>query len=210
MLKSLKFLPALTRVLLLMCLSTGVIAAISPTALVKKGIDDVLLVLNDKTLDQSQRRLALQKEIRKVIQQRFEFRSISKSVLSTNWRKATGYEQDRFVDFFTQTLENTYFSAIESYTGEEIKYVGEKIKDDRAVVDTLIVTKKGDIPVNYKLKLINDEWFVYDVVIENVSLVNNYRNIYTTIIKSSGMDGLLFKLETGLNKNKTHTMKETK
>jgi phospholipid transport system substrate-binding protein len=193
-----------------MCLSTGVIAAISPTALVKKGIDDVLLVLNDKTLDQSQRRLALQKEIRKVIQQRFEFRSISKSVLSTNWRKATGYEQDRFVDFFTQTLENTYFSAIESYTGEEIKYVGEKIKDDRAVVDTLIVTKKGDIPVNYKLKLINDEWFVYDVVIENVSLVNNYRNIYTTIIKSSGMDGLLFKLETGLNKNKTHTMKETK
>jgi phospholipid transport system substrate-binding protein len=193
-----------------MCLSTGVIAAISPTALVKKGIDDVLLVLNDKTLDQSQRRLALQKEIRKVIQQRFEFRSISKSVLSTNWRKATGYEQDRFVDFFTQTLENTYFSAIESYTGEEIKYVGEKIKDDRAVVDTLIVTKKGDIPVNYKLKLINDEWFVYDVVIENVSLVNNYRNIYTTIIKSSGMDGLLFKLETGLNKNKTHTLKETK
>jgi phospholipid transport system substrate-binding protein len=193
-----------------MCLSTGVIAAISPTALVKKGIDDVLLVLNDKTLDQSQRRLALQKEIRKVIQQRFEFRSISKSVLSTNWRKATGYEQDRFVDFFTQTLENTYFSAIESYTGEEIKYVGEKIKDDRAVVDTLIVTKKGDIPVNYKLKLINGEWFVYDVVIENVSLVSNYRNIYTTIIKSSGMDGLLFKLETGLNKNKTHTLKETK
>ncbi len=198
MLKSLKFLPALTRFLLLMCLSTGVIAAVSPTALVKKGIDDVLLVLNDKTLDQSQRRLALQKEIRKVIQQRFEFRSISKSVLSTNWRKATGYEQDRFIDFFTQTLENTYFSAIESYTGEEIKYVGEKIKDDRAVVDTLIVTKKGDIPVNYKLKLIKDEWFVYDVVIENVSLVSNYRNMYTTIIKSSGMNGLLFKLESGL------------
>jgi len=185
-----------------MCLSTGAIAAVSPTALVKKGIDDVLLVLNDKTLDQSQRRLALQKEIRKVIQQRFEFRSISKSVLSTNWRKATGYEQDRFIDFFTQTLENTYFSAIESYTGEEIKYVGEKIKDDRAVVDTLIVTKKGDIPVNYKLKLIKDEWFVYDVVIENVSLVSNYRNIYTTIIKSSGMNGLLFKLESGLKNKK--------
>ena len=202
MLKSLKFLPALTRFLLLMCLSTGAIAAVSPTALVKKGIDDVLLVLNDKTLDQSQRRLALQKEIRKVIQQRFEFRSISKSVLSTNWRKATGYEQDRFIDFFTQTLENTYFSAIESYTGEEIKYVGEKIKDDRAVVDTLIVTKKGDIPVNYKLKLIKDEWFVYDVVIENVSLVSNYRNIYTTIIKSSGMNGLLFKLESGLKNKK--------
>ena len=200
--KSLKFLPALTPLLLLLCLSFGVIAAVSPTTLVKKGIEDVLSVLNDKTLDQGQRRLALQKEIRKVIRERFEFKSISKSVLSTNWRKATGYEQDRFVDFFTQTLENTYFSAIESYTGEEIKYVREKIKDDRAVVDTLIVAKNGDIPVNYKLKLIDDEWFVYDVVIENVSLVSNYRNIYTTIIKSSGMNGLLFKLESGLKKNK--------
>ena len=199
--KSIKVLPALTRFFLLLCLSVSAIAAVSPTTMVKKGIDDVLLVLNDKTLDQSQRRLALQKAIKKVIQQRFEFRSISKSVLSTNWRKATGYEQDRFVDFFTQTLENTYFSAIESYTGEEIKYVGEKIKDDRAVVDTVIVSKKGNIPVNYKLKLINDEWFVYDVIIENVSLVNNYRNIYTTIIKSSGMNGLLFKLESGLKKN---------
>lgn len=203
MLKSLKSLPAFTRFILLLCLSVSVFAAVSPTTLVKKGIEDVLLVLNDKTLDQNQRRFALKKEIRKVVKERFEFRSISKSVLSTNWRKATGYEQDRFVEFFTQTLENTYFSAIESYTGEEIKYVGEKIKDDRAVVDTLIVAKNGDIPVNYKLKLINGEWFVYDVIIENVSLVNNYRNIYTTIIKSSGMNGLLFKLESGLKKTST-------
>ena len=201
--KSLKSLPALTRLVLLLCLSVGVIAGASPTALVKKGIDDVLSVLSDKTLDPTQRRLALQQKIRKVVRERFEFRTISKSVLSTNWRKATGYEQDRFVDFFTQTLENTYFTAIESYSGEEIKYVGEKIKGDRAVVDTIIVAKNGNIPINYKLKLSYDEWFVYDVVIENVSLVSNYRNIYTEIIKSSGMDGLLLKLETGLKKNQT-------
>ena len=207
--KSLKSLPALTHLLLLLCVSVGVIAAVSPTALVKKGIDDVLLVLNDKTLDQKQRKIALQKEIKKVVRERFEFRTISKSVLSTNWRKATGYEQDRFVDFFTQTLVNTYYSAIQSYSGEEIKYVGEKIKGDRAVVDTLIVAKNGDIPVNYKLKLTDDEWFVYDVVIENVSLVNNYRNLYTAIIKSSGFDGLMYKLESGLKKNNTQPMKAT-
>ena len=105
MFKSLKSLPALTSMILLFCLSVGVIAATSPTALVKKGTDDVLSVLNDKTLDQSQRRLALENEIRKVVRESFEFRTISKSVLSTNWRKATGYEQDRFVNFFTQMFK---------------------------------------------------------------------------------------------------------
>ena len=201
MLKNLKPLPALSSLVLLLCLSVSVFAAVSPTAFVKRGIDEVLSVFNDKNIDSSQRRLALQKGIRKVIREHFEFRSISKSVLANNWRKATGYEQDRFVDFFTQTLENTYLTAIESYSGEEIKYVGEKINNDRAVVDTIIVSKNNDIPVSYKLKLNDDQWFIYDVVIENVSLVSNYRNLYAAIVQSSGVDGLLLKLETGLKKN---------
>ena len=209
MLKSLKYLPALTSLVILICLSAGVFAATNPTTLVKKEIDDILSVLNDKTLDSSQRRVALQKEIRTVIQERFEFRSISQSVLSNNWRKATGYEQDRFVDFFTQTLENTYFTALESYSGEEIKYVGEKTKGDRAVVDTVIVAKNGDIPVSYKLKLTYDEWFIYDVIIENVSMVSNYRNLYAAIIKTSGINGLLYELENDLKKNHTQPPKAT-
>ena len=210
MLKNLKPLPALSSLVLLLCLSVSVFAAVSPTAFVKRGIDEVLLVFNDKYIDSSQRRAALQKRIRKVIKEHFEFRSISKSVLATNWRKATGYEQDRFVDFFTQTLENTYLTAIESYSGEEIKYVGEKINNDRAVVDTIIVSKNNDIPVSYKLKLNDDQWFIYDVVIENVSLVSNYRNLYAAIIGSSGVNGLLLKLETGLKKTNTVSPKTNK
>ena len=210
MLKYLKPLPALSSLVLLLCLSVSVFAAVSPTAFVKQGIDEVLSVFNDKSLDSSQRRVALQKGIRKVIREHFEFRSISKSVLANNWRKATGYEQDRFVDFFTQTLENTYLTAIESYSGEEVKYVGEKIKNDRAVVDTIIVSKNNDIPVSYKLKLNDDQWFVYDVVIENVSLVSNYRNMYAAIVQSSGVNGLLLKLETGLKKTHTELPKTTK
>lgn len=191
---------ALTNLVLLLCLSGVALAASSPTELVKKGIDNILSVLNDKTLDQAQRRVALDKEIRRVVKERFEFQSMSKSVLSTNWKKANGYEKDRFVDFFTETLVNTYFKAIESYSGEEIKYVGETIKDERSVVDTVIVAKNGNIPVSYKMKLTNDEWYVYDVVIENISLVSNYRNLYTAIIKSSGINGLLDKMERGLKK----------
>ena len=210
MFKHLKPLPALFSLVLLLCLSVSVFAAVSPTAFVKQGIDEVLSVFNDKNLDSSQRRVALQKGIRKVIKEHFEFKTISKSVLANNWRKATGYEQDRFVDFFTQTLENTYLTAIESYSGEEIRYVGEKIENDRAVVDTIIVSKNNDIPVSYKLKLNDDQWFIYDVVIENVSMVSNYRNMYAAIVQSSGVNGLLLKLETGLKKNPTGLTKTTK
>ena len=103
-----------------------------------------------------------------------------------------------------------HFTALESYSGEEIKFVGEKIKGDRAVVDTVIVAKNGDIPVSYKLKLTYDEWFVYDVIIENVSMVSNYRNLYTTIIKSSGINGLLYELESNLKKNNKRPLKATK
>ncbi len=200
MLKNPKTAKFLIQLLVLLGLSSAVQAASSPMELVKKGVDDVLSVLNDKTLDPAQRRIALDKEIRRVVKERFEFQTMSKSVMSTNWKKATGYEQDRFVDFFTETLVNTYFSAIESYSGEEIKYLGEKVKGDRAVVDTVIVAKSGDIPVSYKMKLTNDEWYVYDVIIENVSLVSNYRNVYAAIVKSSGINGLLDKMERGLKK----------
>ncbi|MCK5188692.1 MAG: ABC transporter substrate-binding protein, partial [Methylococcales bacterium] len=136
--------------------------------MIKKGTDNVLSVLNNSTLDPAQRRIALRKEIHLAVKTRFEFQAISKSVMSTNWKKAKGYEQDRFVDYFTQTLENTYFTAIDSYSGEEIEYLGETIKGERAVVDTAIVSETKRIPVSYRMKLTDGEWYIYDVVIENV------------------------------------------
>ena len=203
MLNNLNPLSSLTSLVFLLFLSASVLAADSPTTVVKKAVDEVLSVFSDTSLSPDERRVALRKKINKVVKENFEFRTISKSVLATNWRKATGHEQDRFVDYFTQTLENTYLTAIESYNGEEVKYVGEKIKADRAVVDTLIVGENNDILISYKLKQTSGHWFVYDVVIENVSMVSNYRNMYAAIIQSSGVNGLLFKLKSGLNKNDT-------
>lgn len=182
--------------------ATGVLAVPNPTENIRTATDRVLSVLNDKSLNKDQRRVVLRDEIRKIVDQRFDFQTMSKSVMANNWRKATGYERSRFVDFFSQNLEITYFGALESYSGEEIKYVGEKIKGDRAVVNTLIVSKSKEIPVNYKMKLNADEWYVYDVIIENVSLVSNYRNLYTAIIKTDGISGLLNNLEGRLAKYK--------
>ena len=170
----------------LWCGTATILAAPNPTEVIKLETNKILSVLTASGLNKTQRHPLLQKEIRRVVDERFDFRSMSKSVLSTNWRKATGYERDRFIDFFTQSLVRTYYDAIESYTGGEIKYVAEKHKGDRAVVDTIIMSKTVDIPVSYKLKLNDGEWYVYDVVIEQVSLVSNYRNLYNAIIKIMG------------------------
>ena len=120
---------------------------------------------------------------------------MSQSVLATNWQAATKEEKRQFVEFFSQYLEDTYRTRIESYTNQRIDYAKETIKGDRAVVETFIVADSNRIPVNYKLKNNDGEWFAYDVVIEGVSLVNNYRNTFDAIVKSQGMDGLLKDLE---------------
>ena len=92
--------------------------------------------------------------------------------------------------------------TIEAYSGEEIRYLGEKIRGDRSVVDTIVVTSTADIPVSYKLRLNDGEWFAYDVVIEGVSLVSNYRSTYSAMIQQEGMDNLLNDLESKIQKYK--------
>ena len=163
----------------------------SPTDRVKSAIDDILVVLRNENLSREQKWA----EIGRVIDEGFDFRSMSQSVLATNWQKASKEEKRQFAEYFSQYLEDTYRNKIESYSNQRVNYQNETIKGDRAVVDTVIVTDQNQIPVTYKLKNNDGEWFAYDVVIEGVSLVNNYRSTFTAIIRSEGMDGLLTDLE---------------
>ena len=120
---------------------------------------------------------------------------MSQSVLASNWQEATTEEKRQFVEFFSQYLEDTYRTKIESYTNQSVEYIGEHIRKDRATVDTAILTDAARIPVTYRLKNNDGTWFAYDVIIEGVSLVNNYRNTFNAIIKAEGMNGLLIDLE---------------
>ena len=162
-----------------------------PTERVKSAISDILDVLRNENLSREQQWA----EIGRVIDAGFDFRSMSQSVLATNWRTASKEEKRQFVEYFSQYLEDTYRNKIESYTNQRVNYLNETIRRDRAVVDTVIVTDQNQIPVTYKLKNNDGEWFAYDVVIEGVSLVNNYRSTFTAIIRSEGMEGLLTDLE---------------
>jgi phospholipid transport system substrate-binding protein len=119
---------------------------------------------------------------------------MSQGALATNWKKASKEEKVEFVDLFTELLEATYLSRIEEYSDEKVEYLTEKIKGDRAVVDTVIV-KNVNTPVQYRMKNKKGQWMVYDVLIEGVSLIRNYRTSYGEIVKSEGMKGLLARME---------------
>jgi phospholipid transport system substrate-binding protein len=174
--------------------TVAALALASPTERVRGAVDAIIGILKDSRLesDRSERRM----QIRSVIDRHFDFEAMSQSVLATNWKRASDAERRQFVDFFSDYLEHTYLTAIEAYTDEAIEYRAEKVDGDRAVVDTVIVTATKEIPVTYKLRQSLDEWFAYDVVIEGVSLVNNYRSIFASIIKNEGMEGLLGELKT--------------
>ncbi len=171
---------------------------LTPTEQVKQSVDKVLTILRDESLNREQS----WERISAVIGERFDYRSMSQSVLATNWKSATPEEREKFIEFFSQYLEETYRNKIEAYSNQEVFYLKETINGKRAVVETVIKTEATEIPVNYKLKNNDGEWVTYDVVIEGVSLVNNYRSTFAAIVKNDGMDGLLNDIQYRINKYK--------
>jgi phospholipid transport system substrate-binding protein len=159
-----------------------------PMAQLQVTVDEVLDVLRDKGLPLADKR----RQVTALVSDRFNFEAMSQGVLGINWRRATPEQRQRFTDFFTKLLDQTYRSRIEAYSGEKVKYVEQRVQDGRAEVDTLIVTDQNkEIPISYRLLDQGDKWLVYDVKIEGVSLVLNYRASYANIIQKDGLDGLL-------------------
>ena len=189
--------------LLGVCLCWGVMlcvqATVSPTDRVKQAVEGILVVLQDGKLARED----LWEQIGSIIRQRFDIENMAQSVLATNWKKATPEEKRDFVEFFSQYLENTYRNKIEGYTNEEVVFASETVRGERATVETSIVTETVDIPVVYKMRQNDGNWYAYDVVVEGVSLVRNYRDTFAAIVRSEGMDGLLLNLQDSIAKYKS-------
>lgn len=175
--------------------TTGAIAASSPTEDVRTSVDAILLILQNDELDKQQKRA----EISKIVSQRFDFRAMSQRTLATNWKKTSNEEKKQFIELFSQLIESSYVGKIEAYTNEKVEFPGEKVKGKKAVVETLIITSSADIPVNYRMYQKGDQWLVYDVIIEGVSLISNYRSSYQEIMKDEGFDGLLNKMQAKID-----------
>lgn len=175
--------------LLTVCISP-VAAASKPTDVLRTTMDAVIAVLQQDIPKESKRA-----KVSALVRERFDFRTMSQGVLATNWKKTNEDEKRRFIELFTELLETTYQDRIDAYNNERVEYVDEKIKGRRAVVDTLVVTADVEIPVQYKLLDKGGDWKTYDVVIEGVSLIRNYRDSYREIVKKEGIEGLLAKME---------------
>lgn len=167
-----------------------------PTDQVRVTADKVLTMLQDPNLKSEAKKEERRNQLRQVIRARFDFVEMAKRSLGPHWQRRTAEEQREFVNSFADLLERSYVDKIESYNGEKVIYTNEVQDKNYAGVDTKIVTKKGEeFSVNYKLHLANGEWRVYDVVIENISLVNNYRSQFNRILSSSSYEELIRKLK---------------
>ena len=171
-------------------------AAPDPTAQIKASTDRVLQILQNPALKgaakASQRRAA----IRQATEEIFDFNEMARRALGQHWRSLTDQQRKEFARLFSDLVEQSYMSKIELYSGEPIRYPGAKVEGDLAAVSTQIITKNGtEVPIDYRMLKRGDRWYVYDVNIEGVSLVNNYRPQFDTIMRSSSFDGLVKKLK---------------
>ena len=162
----------------------------------RQTADKVLLILQDARLKSADQKQARREQLRQVISARFDFTEMAMRSLGQNWRQRSADEQRRFVELFTELLEGSYADQIESFNGEKIVYGRDTQENNDAEVDTKIVSKKAEeFAVNYRMHAVDREWKVYDVVIENISLVNNYRSQFNRVLARSSFDDLLRKLQ---------------
>ncbi len=187
------------------CCALALLAAASAIAAVQtpaQRVETTIAAIVDVLHREGATREEKWREIGTIIDGGFDFRSMSQSVLARHWQTASKEEKRQFVEFFSQYLEETYREKIESHTNQRVEIVKESVRGDRAVVNTAIVTDATRVPVDYKLKNNDGTWYAYDVVIEGVSLVNNYRNTFDAIVKAEGVDGLLRDLESRIAKHR--------
>jgi phospholipid transport system substrate-binding protein len=167
-----------------------------PVTLINQTVDEVIDILKNEELKKSDKVAERRAALRTVIGKRFDFEEMAKRSLALHWKKRTPEERQEFIPLFSDLLERSYVNKIESYTDEKILYTDETIDDDYASVKTKIITKRNvEIPIEYRLLKKNNRWGVYDVVIEGVSLVNNYRNQFNKIIRKDSYEELVKRMQ---------------
>lgn len=190
--------------LAILCLFIAANAFATVTDTIKKTVNDVIHIVTDKELkkksNEQRRRTAIKKSIATI----FDSQEMAKRTLGKHWNQRTPAERKQFIDLFATLLENSYAGKIESYNNEKIVYTKETLDGDYAEVKSKVITPKQDeYTLDYKLmKKESGAWMVYDVVIEGVSLVSNYRTQFNKIISTNGYAELVKKLQAKSNELK--------
>lgn len=168
-----------------------------PRAQIEASVNQILAILNNQQLAQPAKAEERRDRVMAVVRSRFDFREMSKLTLAQHWRELSPSEKDRFVDLFAELLKNTYIGRVESYDqkGVRVNFKGEEISDGVAFVPTVVTANRTQTPIDYRLKKDDGKWLVYDVVIEGVSLIRNYRTQFNQVIEREKFAGLLQRIQ---------------
>ncbi len=165
----------------------------------KGTIDQVLNLIKDPTFSNQATREGQIEKIDDTIRQIFDFSEFSSRTVGRNWKNFTDNQKNEFIDAFAQLLRATYIDKIEGYNGEEVKYLGETVgtKGDKVEVNTNISLKTQDAPIKVSYRMLDKgRWVVYDVIIEGVSLVQNYRTQFNELLQKNDADALIAKVKS--------------
>jgi phospholipid transport system substrate-binding protein len=169
--------------------------AADPMEAIKQTTDKILSIVTNPALKTPSKTEEREKLLHQAVYERFDWEEVARRSLATHWAKRTAEEKKEFIHLFSELLERTYLKKVEDYSGEKVLYEGETKEGDYATVKVKIITKKEkDIPVEYRLKKEGNHWFIYDVSIEGVSLVNNYRTQFNSILLQSSYEELVKRL----------------
>jgi len=178
--------------------TVGLATGGEPTDLVRQITDQVFKVLDDPQFQAPNRQAERQERLHKLADQAFDWQEVARRALAVHWRERTPQEQQEFVGLFKDLVETTYINRLETSAQEkrDIQYVGEQLDGSRAVVKTNVVTRRNQqVPIEYRLHKVDGRWLIYDVLIEGISLVNNYRAQFNRIITSSSYNDLIQKMK---------------
>ena len=166
----------------------------TPTEAMKTTVRQALEVLQDKALKKPERTDERVTRLKKIADTIFDYGEMAKRSLGGQWIKLEEREQQEFVGLFTEFLTATYVEKIHSYSDEEVKFLNERLEGDYAEVKSIMVGKKTETPLDYRLMKKDGEWKAYDVVVDGISLVRNYREQFATILRSSSYEDLVLTL----------------
>jgi phospholipid transport system substrate-binding protein len=167
----------------------------APLDLVRTTVDRAIQILKDPELSSPDRKKERVERLRETLVAIFDYEEMAKRALGPHWRQRTPAEQEEFVKLFRDFLERVYSDKIGLYGGEKVRFGREVMDNEFAQVESTIIRPKGEeIAVVYKLRQVNGQWKVYDAIVENISIVNNYRSQFDRVISSSSYEELVKRL----------------
>ena len=173
----------------------------APMDTVKDGVNRVISVAGDPALKGEASKQVKEDKIRAIVGEFFDFAVLSQLTLGRNWKKFKPDQQKEFVKLYRKLLENVYMGRILEYSDEKVEFAKEiMLSEKKAEVQSNVMTKSTEIPINYRLVLLNNKWKVYDVIIEGVSMVKNYRSQFNELLAKESPDNLLKTLREKVNK----------